>query len=157
MTLQVRRATSKDLNPFLELHAHVHGLHLQHRPDQFKQTERAAIEARFHEFLASATCKVWIAELAGKVVGYAVEIQAQKAENAWCPTRRCCDIEQIGVDLAHRRTGVATALLQAIVDSAHAAGIHEIELNSWAFNQDAHRAFESFGFTPKAIRFELKR
>jgi len=156
MTLQIRRATSEDLCAFLELHARVHDLHLQHRPDQFKPTENAAIEARFHEFLGSATAKVWVADLAGNVVGYAVEVQAQKPENTWCPPRRCCEIEQIAVAPAHRRAGVATALLQAIVDSAHAAGIREIELNSWAFNQEAHRAFENFGFTAKAVRFELK-
>jgi ribosomal protein S18 acetylase RimI-like enzyme len=157
MTVQIRRATTDDLSAFLELHAHVHDLHLQYRPDQFKQTEKSAIEARFREGLSSATTKIWVAELAGKFVGYAFEIQYQRAEGPYCPARRWCDIDQIGVDPAHRRARVATALMQAIVDSSHAAGIHEIELNSWAFNQDAHRAFESFGFTPKAIRFELKK
>jgi GNAT superfamily N-acetyltransferase len=156
MTLQIRHASREDLSGFLQLHAQVHALHLQRRPDQFKETERAAIEARFQELLASATAKVWIADMAGKVVGYAIEIVIERAENTWCPARRWCDIEQICVERSHRREGIATALMQAIVDSANAAGIREVELNSWAFNQDAHRAFEAFGFTPKAIRFELK-
>jgi diamine N-acetyltransferase len=156
MTVQIRRATSEDLSAFLDLHIQVHALHLQHRPDQFKETEQAAIEARFQELLASETAKVWLADVGGKVIGYAVEILIQRAENTWCPARRWCDVEQICVDASHRREGIATALMQAIVDSARAAGIRDIELNSWAFNQDAHRAFEAFGFTPKAIRFELK-
>jgi len=157
MTVQVRRATIGDLSAFLELHAQVHGLHLQHRPDQFKPTETHAIEARFREGLGADSPKIWVAERGDKVVGYAVELLVQKAENAWCPARRYCEIEQIAVDAAHRRRGIARALLQAIVDSAHAAGIDEIELTSWSFNQDAHRAFEHFGFTPKIVRFELKR
>ena len=157
MTVQVRRATIGDLSAFLELHAQVHGLHLQHRPDQFKPTETHAIETRFREGLGADSPKIWVAERGGNVVGYALEVRAEKAENAWCPARRCCEIEQIAVDAAHRRAGVASALLQAVVDSAHAAGIQEIELTSWSFNQDAHRAFEHFGFTPKIVRFELKR
>jgi GNAT superfamily N-acetyltransferase len=157
MTVNVRRATIGDLPAFLELHTHVHALHLQRRPEQFKPTETHAIEARFREGLGADSPKIWVAELAGKVVGYAVEVQAQKAENTWCPARRWCEIEQVGVDPAHRRRGIARALLQTIVDSAHAAGIDEIELTSWSFNQDAHRAFEHFGFVSKIVRFELKR
>lgn len=156
MTVRVRRALSEDLAAFLALHEQVHALHLQQRPDQFKPTERRDIEARFLESLDSASPQIWVAELAGKVVGYAVEVHAQKAENAWCPARRWCEIEQIDVDPAHHRAGIARALLQAIVDSAHAAGLQEIELTSWSFNQDAHRAFEALGFTPKIVRFELK-
>jgi len=157
MTVQIRLATSEDLSAFLQLHAQVHDLHLQHRPDQFKQTDNVVIEARFHELLASPISKIWVAEVAGKVVGYAVELQVQRPEGPYCPARHWCDVEQIAVDPAHQRQGVATALMQAIVDSAHAAGLHEIELSCWAFNQDAQRAFQAFGFTPKLTRFELKR
>jgi GNAT superfamily N-acetyltransferase len=157
MTIQIRRATGDDLSAFLELHAQVHDLHLQHRPDQFKPTETSAIEARFREWLASPTAKIWVAEVAAKVVGYAVELHVQRPAGPYCPDRHWCDIEQIAVAPSHQRQGVATALMQAVVDSAHAAGLRQIELTSWAFNQDAHRAFESFGFTPKLTRFELKR
>lgn len=157
MTVQLRRATRDDLSAFLELTGYVHDLHLQQRPDQFKPTENAAIEARFREGLASPTSKIWLAEIAGKVVGCAVEVHVQRPAGPYCPARQWCDIEQIVVVPQHRRSGVATALLQAIVDSAHAAGLQEIELTSWAFNQDAHRAFQAFGFTPKTLRFELKR
>lgn len=157
MTIQIRRATRDDLNAFLELHAQVHDLHLERRPDQFKQTEDVAIEARFRDWLASPTAKIWLAELPGSVVGCAVEVHCQKPESAYSPPRRWCEIDQIAVDRNHRRAGVATALMQAVIDSAHAAGIQEIELSSWAFNQDAHRAFEALGFAPKYIRFELKR
>lgn len=157
MTVQIRRATSEDLSSFLELHAQVHDLHLQQRPDQFKQTQASAIEARFRDWLASPTAKIWLAELADKVVGYAVELHVRRPDGPYCPARRWCDIEEIVVAPSHQRQGVATALMQAVVDSAHAAGLSEIELTSWAFNQDAHRAFEAFGFTPKLTRFELKR
>jgi len=157
MTIQIRRATSDDLSAFLELTAHVHALHLRRRPDQFKPTEEMAVETRFRDGLASPTSKIWLAQLAGKVVGCAIEVQARKPAGPYSPARHWCDIEQIVVDPAHQRQGVAKALMQAVVDSAHAAGIQEIELTSWAFNHDAHRAFEAFGFTPKTIRFELKK
>jgi len=36
-------------------------------------------------------------------------------------------------------------------------GVVELELSSWAFNEDAQRAFARLGFVPKVIRFELPR
>jgi RimJ/RimL family protein N-acetyltransferase len=57
-----------------------------------------------------------------------------------------------------RGSGLGRASLHAVVETAAAAaGIVEIELNSWAFNHDAHAAFRRCGVTAKATRFELKR
>ena len=65
--------------------------------------------------------------------------------------------EELVVTAAQRRSGIGRALLQTVADAATAAGVSEVELNSWAFNHVAHAAFQSFGFVPKVIRFELKR
>ena len=154
---QVRRAEPADAKAFVELHAEVQQLHVAARPDQFKTADAPALEARFRELLSSPDAKIWVAELDGVVVGYAVAIHQRRPAFTAMPAREWCDIDQIVVTATARRRGVGTALLQAAVDDAHACGLPDIELNSWAFNQDAHRAFEAFGFAPKSIRFELKK
>ena len=155
--IAIRRAELGDEGAFVALHQEVHALHLAARPDQFKPAEPAALAARFRELFASPDAKIWVADLDGAVVGYAVALHQRRPDFTVAPAREWCDIDQIGVAPAHRRRGIATALMRAVVDDARASGLPDIELNSWSFNQDAHRAFEAFGFVPKAVRFELKR
>ena len=91
------------------------------------------------------------------MVGYAVQLLRERPEAAVARGIRWWEIDMIGVAAAHRRSGAGKALIQAIVDDARQSGIESVELSSWAFNTDAHRAFEALGFVPKHVRFELKR
>jgi GNAT superfamily N-acetyltransferase len=157
MTIEIRQAVPADVPRLVELHREVHAVHLAARPDQFKATRDDEIAERYRNRLSSPSNRVWLAELQGRAVGHVVAVQLERAEHAMCPARRWWEVEEIGVTTSERRSGIARALLQTVVDAAHAAGVTEIELNSWAFNVDAHAAFRSFGFVPKVIRFELER
>jgi len=84
-------------------------------------------------------------------------VELHREVHALCPARQWWDVEELVVTAAQRRSGIGRALLQTVADAATAAGVSEVELNSWAFNHVAHAAFQSFGFVPKVIRFELKR
>jgi GNAT superfamily N-acetyltransferase len=153
----IRRARVEDLAALVPLQQAVHQLHLAQRPDQFKPMSDDEAAAALRERFDAPNAKLWLAESAGEIVGYAVTTEQNRESNAWCPARRRSEIEQLGVARSHRRSGVARALLQAVVDDATASGITEVELTCWAFNRDAHAAFQSCGFTPKVIRFELER
>jgi len=65
-------------------------------------------------------------------------------------------IDQIGVQAGYRRTGIGRALVQQVISAARTEGVREVELNSWTFKQEAHRAFANLGFVPKTTRFELR-
>jgi len=47
----------------------------------------------------------------------------------------------------------AGALLRRVADSAAAEGVHEVELNTWYFNEHAQSAFAKLGFSVKNVRF----
>jgi diamine N-acetyltransferase len=157
MALEIRRAEAGDVEALVALHQELHALHLAERPDQFKPTNDEEIAGVYRTRLDAANTRVWVAVRDGRAVGHVVAIHHRRAEHAMCPARQWWDVDELYVTAAARRSGIARALLQTVVDAATAAGIREIELNSWAFNHTAHAAFESFGFTPKVIRFELKR
>jgi diamine N-acetyltransferase len=157
MTTEIRRAAAGDVEALVALHREVHALHLAERPDQFKPTNDEEIAGVYRTRLNAANTRVWVALRDGRAVGHVVAIHHQRAEHAMCPARQWWDVDELGVTSTHRRSGIARALLQTVVDAATTAGIREIELNSWAFNHTAHATFENFGFTPKVIRFELKR
>src|SRR4051794_34604203 len=111
--MDVRRAEGKDLGALVELHEEVHAIHLAARPDQFKAAVAGAMETRFLELLASADAKVWVAELEGNVVGYAVQILMHRAELPIVRERRWWDLDMIGVAAKHRGRGIGSALIEA--------------------------------------------
>jgi len=157
MTVEVRRASGDDVEALVRLQREVHELHLLNRPDDFKAVDDAAATDWFREILRSPDAHVWVAVVAGELLGNAVARQKHRAEHPLSPPRSWCEVDQIVVTRAQRRKGIARVLLQAVVDEARSRGTENIELTSWSFNHEAHQAFEAFGFVPKIIRFELKR
>jgi GNAT superfamily N-acetyltransferase len=156
MDLEVRRARLEDIGPLVALQREVQELHLVNRPADFKPLNDEEVTGWLRGVLQSEEAAIWVAVATGKIVGNAVAMRKHRAEHTYSPARTWCEVDQIVVTRAQRRKGIARALLQAVVDDARAKGIAEIELTSWSFNTDAHRAFEAFGFAPKLVRFELR-
>jgi GNAT superfamily N-acetyltransferase len=152
----VRAGTSHDLAALTNLNGDVQALHVASRPDQFKPVDLRQIEGWVVDLLRSPSARVWVAELDGTVIGYAVATRCERAETPFLPQRVWWDLDAIGVRVENQRRGVGRALVERVVSEARSQGISEIELNSWAFNAAAQAAFRRLGFTLKAARFELR-
>ena len=107
--------------------------------------------------LQEANSRIWIAQVGELSVGYVLAIWRERGADTFCHARRWCEIDQIVVDPAFRRRGVAKALVIAATDAAAAEGINDVELNTWAFNSDAQDVFRQLGFRPKMIRWEASK
>jgi len=105
--------------------------------------------------LANPKYRVWIAEVDAVGAGYASAGFHDRPATPFTPARRWCEFDQMAVDPAFRKQGVAQALMQTLVAAAHADGFRAIETVSWSFNKQAHETLQRFGFSPKLIRFEL--
>ena len=154
--IKIRAARGDDAVLLAALCGIVQELHFRERPDVFKQTDVVALEEWFRATLAAGNAIVWIAELGGMPAGYALVMEHRRGENVFCYERLWHEVEQLGVHPRHRRHGVARALLQHVLTSATEAGASEVELNTWIFNQAAHRAFERAGFAARNLRFERR-
>lgn len=152
----VRPAESSDLSALAQLHAEMQALHRENRPDQFKPVDLPALERALSARLADPTARVWVAEQAGVVVGFAVVLPHERLDGPVCFARRWWLLDQLGVAKGSRRRGVARRLVEQIAAQAAAEGVSSLELNSWSFNQAAHAAFRRLGFVPKIVRFELR-
>lgn len=152
----IRTVDSGDVAALAALNAEVQELHFASRPDEFKPALVSEIARWFVQLLQNPSARLWGAEVEGALVGYAVALLREKPENPFCPAKKWWEIDQMGVRAAYRRAGIGRALVEQVVAEARAGGIRGVELNSWAFNQDAHRAFTRLGFVPKAVRFELR-
>ena len=97
-----------------------------------------------------------VAELNGKICGFAVLNHISKPENPFMFERDFLDIDEFGVDEACRRKGAASAMVRFIRDYARKKGFRRVELNMWEFNRGALAFYEAAGFTTYRRYMEIK-
>ncbi|MGN0907011.1 MAG: GNAT family N-acetyltransferase [Bullifex sp.] len=138
--MTIRFAEEKDLGKVNELRRQVNDLHTEGRPDIFRpgfpDELRACIKGK----------TVIVAESGDAVVGFAVITPAHRKETPFQYARDFLEIDELGVDSARKRKGVATEILKFIESYAKENGISGIELNMWEFNQEALAFYEASGF-----------
>jgi len=154
-TPRIRPATLADLPTLVALNAHVQSLHAEALPEQFRASPPTAeVVATFADKLAEPTALWLLAELGGSPCGY-LYAQFREHEENWArPARRSCNLAHLAVHPAHRRQGIARALIEAAVAEAGRRGFTRIELDVWSFNTEAREAFGRLGFTTFNERME---
>jgi GNAT superfamily N-acetyltransferase len=153
MILAIRDANGGDVEVLVQLNRCVHDIHVAALPNYFKKPAPDAVAESFRSRLDREDTRVWIATIDDVAVGYAVSVLRERPENTLCLARRFLEVEEIGVARAHREKGVARALIDRAITEARLQGIPDLELTSWAFNIDAHAAFQALGFLPMIVRF----
>jgi len=155
--IRVRKAGVGDEGELAALCVFVQELHFRARPDVFKEPDAQGLEEWFRSTLvAGAGEEILIAEIESVPVGYALVKEQRREPNLWCHERHWWEVEQVSVHPDYRRHGVARALLRHVVESANAAGVADVELTTWSFNDVALGAFGRVGFAPKIVRLELR-
>jgi ribosomal protein S18 acetylase RimI-like enzyme len=149
MKVLIRPASAADTNAIALLNDEVQQLHAELEPTFFKtDTSHAEVAAFFAAKLSAAGHEIQLAEIGGTPVGYVwFEVQ-DRPETAFQLARKRIYIHHLSVTKTARRTGVGSALLNAIQTAAMGAGITSIALDTWAANSHALRFFEVHGFAP---------
>jgi GNAT superfamily N-acetyltransferase len=155
MTAVIRSAELGDVDVLTPLLGEVQDLHVAHRPETFRKLAAPEIAEVFQASLENPSAKLWVADVDGVARGYLVAVVRQIPQGPYSLERTWLELDSIGVHRAYRRQGVARALVKVALAHAEGAGIREVELASWAFNQSAHEAFRKLGFVPKVVRFEF--
>jgi GNAT superfamily N-acetyltransferase len=156
MSVLVRAAEPNDGPALVGLIGVVQALHVARRPETFRPISQAEIAVWLAEAAQDPASKIWVAEVDGAIGGYLRSVIRKQAENPFVYDRTWLELYLICVAPDQRRTGVAKALFGAALTYADAQGFRDVELSTWAFNDDAQRAFTRVGFVPKVVRFEAK-
>ena len=146
MDIEVRLARPEDLDAVQALRRQVNDVHVQGRPDFFRPGFGEALQQHLYDFVDQPDAWLLVALADGQVAGFASANRIHKPET---PYRRAMDfyhVDEFCVDEAHRRQGVATALIDFIKRDAAAKGLDRVELDVWEFNQGAVRFYEAAGF-----------
>jgi ribosomal protein S18 acetylase RimI-like enzyme len=132
----------------------VHDLHLAAAPAYFRQPEPGELAELFRNRLRQPEISVWIASVDDIPAGYAVSVARERPENVICVARRFYELDELAVSPAHRRQGVARALVERVLADSRERGISDVEITTWAFNSAAQSAFVALGFRPMTVRFQ---
>jgi RimJ/RimL family protein N-acetyltransferase len=89
---------------------------------------------------------VFVAEDEGRIVG-----RLSIARDQHPASRHVADLGLM-VAASHRRRGIGTALLDAAVRWARAAGVRKLELHVFPWNEAAIKLYENFGFVREGLR-----
>jgi len=110
-------------------------------------------ERTWERMMRSEDLTVYLAEVDGEPVGTATQMVMPHVTYDCAPT---AFIEAVVVTAAHRRKGIASALLRRLLQDAQTAGCNKIQLLSHKRHADgAHGLYTSLGFEPEAEGFRL--
>lgn len=149
----IRNAELKDYEQIKALVYEVHKLHLENRPDIYVDGNPLPIEY-FKDIIDSENSFCYVYEEKGDIKGV-ITISKKKNNNIPIAKERTTFfIEDIVVASDCRRKGIGKKLYNYIQNKAIEENIDAIELNVWAFNQNAIKFYESLGMTIKNMKFE---
>jgi GNAT superfamily N-acetyltransferase len=121
------------------------------RPKEDPDRPEAYVDA-LAEIATTPGNAVLVAVLDGEVVGMCQLIIFRHIQEQG---GRCAEIESVHVDALRRGHGIGTALLEAAVARARAAGCFRVQLTSNTARTDAHRWYTRTGFVPSHTGFKL--
>lgn len=153
MDLQVRPASASDLSAVLGVLAQ----NQADSPDVPARPAEAISErqiATWERIQASPDVSVYLAETTCEAVGTAC---LSVLPNITYDCRPTAFIEAVVVKYAHRRRGVASSILEYLLDDARAADCYKVQLltHKRHATDGAHDLYSSLGFAPEAEGFRL--
>lgn len=149
----VRPATPEDVPIVLPMVRALIDLHESNDPERFQT--RPDVLDRYAAWLPERAADPWSVFLvaqdapSARLVGFAVCTIEPEVPIFWIP--ECGWVHDVWVDPSARRTGIARALVRAVIARFEALGVKQIRLHTGVFNDTARRAFSAEGFRPCVV------
>ena len=154
--MAVRFASETELERINELRRQVNDLHVKGKPEIFKPGFSQELSDHIYTIRNDPEQRIAVCERSGVICGFAVLHHIVKPETPFMYERDFLDIDEFCVDEKHRRTGVATEMIEFVRTYAKEQGFSRIELNMWEFNRDALAFYEAVGFTTYRRYMEMQ-
>ena len=141
----IRKAEEKDIARIDDLLLQVLRIHNSVRPDIFKPETRKYTDDELKELITDPERPIFVAEVDGRVEGYAFCIFQQNVDNNILTDIRTLYIDDLCVDEKCRGKGVGKKLYQYVIDYAKQSGCYNVTLNVWEGNDTARSFYEAMG------------
>ncbi len=154
--MRVRTATLRDYEMLCALFDELDELHREKRPEMFQLFGKPArTREQVARWLSEAGSTLLVAENEKGVVGLAVLLTRPPSAFAGAVLRKVIEVDNLVVRTDQRNRRVGRRLLAACVEWARDRKATHVEVAVHAFNKDARRFYEGFGFQPSIDRLML--
>lgn len=153
--MELRELEEKDFSAVRDIVCQVHGLHVQNRPDVYRDSNPFGRE--YFDFLRSdADTLTLVAEEGDHIAGLCIVTFREPSQNPAVKPRHVAFMEDLCVDEGWRRRGVGTQLFREAAAQARQRGAETLELMVWSFNTSAIEFYRRMGLAPRSIIMEQK-
>src|ERR1043166_2352854 len=153
--MKIRKATVSDAPVLVRLNQSVQAMHADAFPERFRRNTPDETVERAFGAMIRAPSSYWLVAEEDQPIAF-LSAEFRERDESWCfVSHRVCYLAGIAVAPRFRRRGVARALLGELKREADARGVAFIELDVWAFNEQARHVFTSLGFRRVMERMTL--
>lgn len=138
--------STNDFKLLARLNRSVQALHAELFPSDFKPYNSDQVETAFRGMLADPNVYAFVAKTGDKRIGYTLCMIKRREENEFQYEKVSLLIDQIAVEPAHRNSGVARQLIEAVFSLADELNIAEVQVEHWEGNKGAGQFFSKLGF-----------
>jgi len=157
MEIIIRSAVEADYGKVCRLLEEVDRLHLQRLPAIYRRSDGPVREWEyFAGLLEDENVGLFLAELAGELVGLIHVLVAQARELPLLVPRHFAVIDNLVVTEHARRQGIGSLLIEQAECWARERGLTTIELTVYEFNQGAIALYEKAGYETLLRRMSKK-
>jgi diamine N-acetyltransferase len=155
--MKIRLATIADISALATLQQSVQEMHAEAFPERFRRNVPAETMERAIRDMLQTPSSYWLVAEDEQPIAY-LNAEFRERDESWCAVaQRVCYLAGIAVAPNFRRRGIARALVAELKREADARGVAAIELDVWAFNDEAQHVFSSLGFRTIMQRMSLAR
>lgn len=153
MNINIRPIKPQDYGRVSYIMDQVQQLHVDWRPDVYKQVSPLITREMYEEILKENNW--YVAEADGRVAGV-LELMKRHVEGPAQVTKDILYISTMAVDKEYRGKGIGHKFFEKVRQIKEENGYDTIELQVNARNTKAYEMYKNYGFTEKSINMELK-
>ena len=154
--MEIEKPIIEDFDEINVIAKEVHDLHVEFRPDIFKQAEKPISQDYFNSLLANN--QLYVAKENNRIVGYII-INPKESDGFTEDFYIKCKtiiVEALGVKKEYKSKGIGTQLMKFVIDYVKRNGYTDIELTVSSENTDAIKFYEKLGMRPKNIKYQMR-
>jgi diamine N-acetyltransferase len=154
MNISIRNANQNDYESLLPLFRQIHELHVNIRPDLYRENSTPVGHEYFESQLADVKQAIFVATKGNEIVGFVVTKEEEITENPFVRARKVIVINSLCVAETERKKGIGNILLNYVIDYGKSLNVDSIELGVSEANSSAIEFYESNGMTTKSRKME---
>lgn len=156
LNLIIRNIESQDIESVFEMHLQLQNTLANLRPDINKKISEISDEkAVFEKNLSIKGTKCMVAEIDNNIVAFSLSYICKTLEPKRYVKRKFAFIDELFVSANYRHNGIASKLVEYLIQYYKSKNISSIELFVLGNNTDAYSTYVNLGFVTQSIRMEL--